>query len=135
MNKNKKPTIFDLVKKITFSKEKWDDIPEEEQKLFNNWMVNKILSMNIDYVELVNYIQKHTWMMKPKHLYMLYSNIIPKSNTYSPYIKNTNKKEYKIEQVKAVSEYFNISTKDAKEYIDMLNTEEVERITAQFNSK
>lgn len=134
MSTVKKPTIFDTVKRIMTTKDKWDDLSEYEQSLFNNWLCNKIISMNEDYVEVVNFIQKNTWLLKPQYLYTLYCDLIPKGYVFSKYIKNNNKKEYKLEQVKAVGIYFDISTKDAKEYIDMLPKEEVERITQQINS-
>lgn len=130
---DKKPTIFNLIKRIMTSKDKWEDIPEDERLLFNNYLTNKILSMNEDYIEVVNYIQKNTWILKPKYLYKLYVDIIPKGYVFSKYIKNTNKKEYNLDQVNAISKYYNISTKNAKEYIDMLPKDEVERITYQIN--
>ena len=42
-------TIFDIIKRITVTKDKWNDIPEEEKNTFNNWMCNRILSMDPDY--------------------------------------------------------------------------------------
>lgn len=130
---NKKISIFDTVKRLMTTKEKWIDLSEEEQSIFSNWMVNKVLSMNEDFVELVNTVQKHTWQMKPEHLYNLYRDILPKGFVYSKYIKSTTKKKYKDEQVKAISEYYKVSTKVAKSYIDELDEEFVENITQQLN--
>lgn len=135
MATTKKVSVFDIVKRIMTSKDDWNTIPEEERSTWNSWMVNKILSMNPDYCEVVNVIQKNTWTLKPEYLYKVYVDIIPKGYIFSKYIKNNNKTEYKLEQVKAISTYYNISTNDAKEYIDMLPSDEVERITSQINLK
>jgi hypothetical protein len=125
--------IFDIIKRITLTKDNWKDIPEDEKNSFNNYMCNRILSMDQDYCEVVNYVQKNTWQMKGEYLYNLYKDIIPKQYVYLKYIKANNKKEYKPEQVEAIQTYFEVSRKEAKEYIDMLPKEELETIIAQFN--
>jgi len=126
-------TIFNIIKRITTTKDNWCDIPEEEKNTFNNWMCNRILSMDPDYCEVVNVVQKNTFIMKGEHLYNLYKDLIPKQYKYLKYIKAKNKKEYKVEQVEAISQYFEISKKEAKEYIDMLSKEEIEYIMLQIN--
>jgi hypothetical protein len=126
-------TIFNIIKRITTTKDNWCDIPEEEKNTFNNWMCNRILSMDPDYCEVVDIVQKNTWQMKGEYLYNLYKDIIPKQYKYLKYIKAQNKKEYKIDQVEAVATYFEISKKEAKEYIDMLSKEEIDNITLQIN--
>jgi hypothetical protein len=127
--------IFNIVKRIQTTKDNWNDIPQEERDTFNNWMCNKVLSMTQNYVEVVNIIQKNTWQMKGEYLYNLYKDLIPKGYVWSKYIKASNKKEYKPEEVKAVMEYYTISSKDAKEYIDMLPKDELELITQQISGK
>lgn len=131
--KDKKPTIFDTVKRIMTTKDKWEDIPEEERAVWSNFMCNKVLSMNEDYIELVNIVSKNTWQMKPKHLYDLYKDAIPKGFTYSAYIKSKTKKTYDLKEVESIADYYKISTRTAKEYIDVLPRNEVEKITQQLN--
>jgi uncharacterized protein YfbU (UPF0304 family) len=89
--------------------------------------------MDPDYCEVVNYVQKNTWQMKGEYLYKLYKDLIPKQYKYLKYIKATNKKEYKVDQVEAVAAYFEISKKEAKQYIDMLSEDELENIILQIN--
>jgi hypothetical protein len=127
--------IFNIVKRIQTSKDNWNDIPVEERETFNNWMCNKVLSMNQDYVEVVNIIQKNTWQMKSEYLYNLYKDIIPKGYVFSKYIKAAKKQEYKSEEVEAVMKYYTVSSKDAKEYINMLPKDELELITQQIIGK
>ena len=120
--------IFDHIKNITTNKGAY--LGDEG---WNNWMVNRFLSMDQDYCEVVNVVQKNTWQMKGEYLYNLYKDLIPKQYKYLKYIKPKNKKEYKIEQVEAIQAYFEVSKKEAKEYIDMLPKSEIENITLQIN--
>jgi hypothetical protein len=127
---DKKQTIWDHLKNITTAKGEY--LGDEG---WNNWMVNRFISMNRDYCELVNYVQKNTWQMKGEYLYNLYKDIIPKQYVYLNYIKSKNKKEYKEDVLEAVQSYFEISKKEAKEYISMLPEEELNSIVSQINGK
>lgn len=127
--------IFNIVKRIQTSKDNWNDIPVEERETMNNWMCNKVLSMSQEYIEVVNIVQKNTWQMKGEYLYNLYKDIIPKGYIWSKYIKSNTKKNYKPEEIEAVQSYFQVSKKEAKEYIDMMSKDELELITQQIIGK
>jgi hypothetical protein len=119
--------IFDHIKNITTTKGSY--LGDEG---WNNWMINRYLSMDQEYCEVVNIVQKNTWQMKGEYLYNLYKDLIPKQYKYLKYIKPTNKKDYKIEEVEAVQIYFEISKKEAKEYINLLSKEEINAIQSQI---
>ena len=127
---DKKITIWDHIKNITTAKGKY--LGDEG---WNNWMVNRFLSMERDYCEVVNYIQKNTWQMKGEYLYNLYKDIIPKQYVYLKYIKTQNKKEYKEDVLEAVQSYFEVSKREAKEYIDMLSENELSIVVSQIDGK
>jgi hypothetical protein len=120
--------IFDHIKNITTNKGAY--LGDEG---WNNWMVNRYLSMDQDYCEVVNIIQKNTWQMKGEYLYNLYKDLIPQQYKYLKYIKAKNKKDYDSGEVEAVSLYFEISKKEAKEYITMLPKDELKNIISQIN--
>lgn len=120
--------IFDHIKNITTNKG-----PYLGDEGWNNWMINRYLSMDQDYVEVVNIVQKNTWQMKGEYLYNLYKDLIPKQYKFLKYIKPTKKIEYNQEEVDAVSTYFEVSKKQAKEYISMLPKDELETIKQQIN--
>ena len=121
-------TLFDHIKNITTNKG-----PYLGDEGWNNWMVNRFLSMDQDYVEVVNVVQKNTWQMKGEYLYNLYKDLIPKQYKFLKYIKPTNKIDYKQDEVDAVASYFEVSKKQAKEYINMLPKDELETIKQQIN--
>jgi hypothetical protein len=122
--------IFDHIKNITTTKGEY--LGDEG---WNNWMVNRYLSMEQDYCEVVNIVQKNTWQMKGEYLYNLYRDLIPKQYKFLKYIKPSKKKDYEPESVTAVSAYYEVSRIEAKEYIDMLPKEELELIKQQILGK
>jgi hypothetical protein len=122
--------IFDHIKNITTNKDAY--LGDEG---WNNWMVNRFLSMDQDYCEVVNIVQKNTWQMKGEYLYNLYKDLIPKQYKYLKYIKASKKNEYDAGDVEAVVTYFEVSKKEAKQYIDMLPKDELKNIIAQINGK
>lgn len=124
------PNIFDHIKNITTNKG-----PYLGDEGWNNYMINRFLSMDQDYVEVVNIVQKNTWQMKGEYLYNLYKDLIPKQYKFLKYIKPSHKNEYNIEEVEAVQLYFEVSKKEAKQYIDLLPKEELKQITQQINGK
>lgn len=118
-----KRTIWDHLKNITTTKSEY--LGDEG---WNNWMINRFLSMNRDYCEVVNYIQQNTWQLKGEYLYALYKDIIPKKSVYLKYMKSTTAKKYDEKEIEAVQSYFEVSKKEAKEYIDLLPENELEEI-------
>ena len=124
------PNIFDHIKNITTNKG-----PYLGDEGWNNWMINRYLSMDPDYCEVVNLVQKNTWQMKGEYLYNLYKDLIPQQYKFLKYIKATKKSDYKKDDIDAVKAYFEVSEKQAKEYIEMLPKEELESIVSQIYGK
>ena len=124
------PNIFDHLKNITTTKG-----PYLGDEGWNNYMINRFLSMDPDYVEVVNIVQKNTWQMKGEYLYNLYRDLIPKQYKFLKYIKPAHKSDYAAEEIEAVQLYFEVSKKEAKQYINMLPKEELKTITQQINGK
>ena len=122
------PNIFDHIKNITTTKGSYlgDDG-------WNNWMINRYLSMDPEYCEVVNYVQKNTWQMKGEYLYNLYKYLIPQQYKFLKYIKASKKSDYKKDDIDAVKAYFEVSEKQAREYIDMLPEDELRIIKQQID--
>ena len=81
-------------------------------------MVNRFLSMNSDWMELVNELQKYN--LQPKELYKLYTNILPKGKRWLRYMKGKNDMDYPEWLINIVRNKDECSRKEAKEAIDML---------------
>ena len=48
-------TIFNWINEILVSKKHWDKFTEDEQKKFSPFIINRWLSMDKDFIEIVNY--------------------------------------------------------------------------------
>ena len=51
-------TLFNWLEEITIKKSPVEKFSEEEWNVFNSYMVHRFLSMNVDYIDIVNYVQK-----------------------------------------------------------------------------
>ena len=128
VSKPKTFSIFDFIKAIIDTKQSWESFTLEQQKLFNGYMINKFLSMNSKYIETVNYVQGLN-IKDNKKIYEVYCWMIPQSkNTFSPFIKSTNKKIVLPELSKYISEHFECSITEAEEYITLTGKDFVEDI-------
>ncbi len=51
---------FDHIKNLHTKQRSWDDFNDEEKKSFNVFIINKALSMNPNYLNIVNMVQNFT---------------------------------------------------------------------------
>jgi len=117
---DKKATIFDHLSYITDKKVIWDTLSDADKKTFTPYMINKWLSMNMDFVEIVNELQKYTiGQLSAAETYKLYFDILPKQKQYNKYIKGKKSDKFNTELVELVSNHFLVSEKEAKDYIEM----------------
>jgi hypothetical protein len=126
MTPSKKFTIFDWLNEITISKRNWSEFNEEEKNEFNPYLINRFLSMNENYIELVNYIQNIPYIEKEKY-YKVYKELIPRKKVWLKYIKSTNK-ESNLELTEIISNHFEISKREAKIYLEYLRKDEIQDI-------
>ena len=122
--------IFDWLKHINQYKTPVEKFTDKDWDVFNAYMVHRFLSMNKDYIEVVNYVQEFPPQEK-KAIYKIYKEFIPKNNRWNKYIKSSTKQPNK-DLVEHIKNYFECSSKEAKEYINILETPEINRILTQI---
>ena len=84
-------------------------------------MINRFLSMNPYYIDLVNQLQVYTIStLKQKEVYKLYVDLIPKKKVYLKYIKNKAEDKYSNEMLSIMTKYFELGKKDIIDYLDIL---------------
>ena len=110
--------IWGWLNEITLNKTPVHEIAEESWNNFNSYMIHRYLSMDINYIQVVNYVQKINPQSK-KEIYTIYREMIPKRKTYLKYIKNENKRNYK-ELAEYIADYLECSLGEADEYISIL---------------
>lgn len=118
--------VFDWLKHINQYKTPVSEFTDKDWDIFNSYLVHRFLSMNPDYIEVVNYVQDFPPQEK-KMIYSIYKEFIPKNNKWNKYIKSKTKQPNK-DLVDYIKNYFECSSKEAKEYIDMLGSTEIGRI-------
>lgn len=127
--------FFSMLQAITHKKTKWEDLTEEERESFNNWIVNKFISMHEDYCGLVNVIQKNTWQMSKKNLYNVYLKLLPNNNVFFKYIKGKKSTKYNADDLKLLSTHLDLSVFELKENYDMLDHDHLADILSQIKGK
>lgn len=85
----KKKSLFDLLNDLTYNKIPWEEQTQADQKEYSTYMVNRFLSMNKDFTELVNYIQEKN--LSPRESYKVFMDILPKKKMFLKYISGKNK--------------------------------------------
>ena len=80
-------TIFDLVNDVTANNVGWEDQTTDTKRQMNQYMMNRILSMDIDLIDFVNTIQTHN--LDAEMTYNVYLSLLPKRKKFNKYIKNT----------------------------------------------
>jgi hypothetical protein len=118
--------IFEWLNEITLYKTPIEKISEDSWSSFNSWLVNKYLSMDIRYIELVNYIQTLPYENK-QQIYQIYREMIPKQKTFLKYIKSRTKRK-PATLVEYVAKHFECSLGEAEEYIDILRENGTRRV-------
>lgn len=112
--------LFDHINAI-FSNQSisyFDDLNEGDKKTFNTYIVNRGISMNHDYIELVNEIQKY--LLPPRETYLFYSQILPKGKQYNRWVKSQKRtREYEEWIIDLVCKYYECSTVEAQSCLDI----------------
>ncbi len=121
--------IFDFINEITFNKTEWDSFDEVDKKLYNNFIINRFISMNVNFIDMVNIINKYD-IPKKSH-YNFYKDLIVKQKSYSKYIKNTTKSSNK-EMIDLLCKYWECSSREAKENIQILEVDDIKSILKNF---
>jgi len=122
--------IFDWLKAINSTKPPVESFSDKDWEVWNSYMIHRFISMNPDYIEIVNYVQEFPPQEK-RMIYNIYKEFIPKNNKWNKYIKSKNKEPNK-DLVINIKNYFKCSAKEAKEYINILDTIDVDRILSSI---
>ena len=119
MPKVKRKNLFDHINAITSQQHSnyWDEITDEDKKSWSNYMVNRFLSMKMEWVEFVNEVQKYP--LKPKELYKVYTDILPKKRQWLKYIKGDKEMKYPNWVYEIVAKHLQISLREASDAVDM----------------
>jgi len=118
--------IFDWLKQVTYIKDPGSSFSDEDKATFNPYMLHRFISMYEPYIDLANYLQKF-WALTPDQIYLVYCSYLPENKIFAKYIKST-KPKANTELVGILAEYFKLSTREVKQYLNILNEEQIVEI-------
>lgn len=126
-----KLSLFDHLKHIITMQRKsyHDELTEESKKTFNPYMIQRFLSMNVDWLPLVNYINPIISTLNKGQYYRLIITLIPKQpNSFYKYIKKQSKNNIPEWLLDIFINYFKLSRKEVTDYILLLKSRNINRI-------
>ena len=119
-------SIFDWLKHINQYKTPSSKFTDKDWEVWNSYMIHRFISMNPDYIEVVNYVQELPPQEKVM-IYNIYKEFIPKNNKWNKYIKSKVKEPNK-DLVIQLKDHFKVSIREIKDYLKILDTTEINRI-------
>ena len=125
-------SLFDHINHITSKQTKgyWDSLNDREKKQWSNYMINRFLSMKMEWTDFVNEIQK--LKLDSYQLYVVYSSILPRGKQYLKYIKKKKDPIYNTQVVQKISEYFEISQSESEDYLKLLSKKQIRELVSKY---
>ena len=125
-------TPFDHLKNLHTKKRNWDEFNDEEKKNFNIYIINKALSFNPNYLNIVNLVQKYSaGQITQKEVFKIYFNLLPSKFRFYKWIKGKKEKENK-DKIEYLATHFECSTKEAKDYLSLLDKKTINNIIKNY---
>jgi len=126
-------TIFDWINQILVKKTHWNEFTEDEQKKFSPFIINRWLSMDKDFLEIVNYFQKYSiGTLEPREVYKWYCDMLPRGKRFNKYIKGKKDKKYNTELIDIMVTHFECSKLQVKDYLDLIAKDELMEILKKY---
>ena len=123
-------TIWNWLEEITYKKSPASSFSEKDWESFNSYMIHRFISMNPYYIELTNKVQTILPTEKIR-IYTVYKELIPKRKVFLKYIKG-NSSKYNTELMELLSNHFECSKKEAKEYFDILGKVKIKNLLGKM---
>ena len=127
---------FDHIKNLHTKKRCWEDFNDEEKKSFNVFIINKALSMNPNYLGIVNMVQNFTGLnqiISPKEVFNIYFNLLPNKFKFYRWIKGEKTKKEK-EKAEYLAMHFKVSTREAYDYLQILDRKTINSIIKNYKN-
>ena len=127
---------FDHIKNLHTKKRTWNDFNDEEKKSFNVFIINKGLSMNPDYLGIVNMVQNFTGLnqiLSQKEVFNIYFNLLPNKFRFYKWIKGQKNKKDK-EKAEYLAMHFKVSTREAYDYLKILDKKTINNIIKNYKN-
>jgi hypothetical protein len=118
-----KVDLWSFINDINFDKK--NIINDENKKSYSSFMINKIFSMSRETIFYANEVNKYN--LSPEINYMFYRTALPKKKRFIKYLKQNN-----IKDLPNIMKYYNVSQKQAIEYMDILSNKQIKKISDKY---
>ena len=126
-------TIIDWMNQVLVHKKSWDDFSEDEQKKFNPFIINRWLSMDREFIEIVNYFQKYSiGILEPREVYKWYCDVLPRGKRFNKYIKGKKGKKYDKKLIEILSSHFQCGKNIILDYLKLIDKNELMTILKTY---
>ena len=128
---------FEHVKNLHTKKRRWKDFNDEEKKSFNVFIINKTLSFNPNYLNIVNMVQNYTGLnqvLSQKEVFNLYYSLLPTKFKFYRWIKGEKNKKDK-EKAEYLAMHFKISIREAYDYLQILDKKTIKSIIKNYKNE
>jgi len=127
----KKMGLFDHLNAITVSKIDFDINNDEQAKSYNNYMINRFVSMTDMFVSVVNEINRYD-VPKDVH-YNYYKAVLPKRKYYFKYMKQKTDVDEHTREL--LCEYFQCANGEIEQHLKILTKEQIKTITDVYKHR
>ena len=115
------------------TKKHWNEFTEDEQKKFSPFIINRWLSMDKDFLEIVNYFQKYAiGTLEPREVYKWYCDILPRGKRFNKYIKGKRDKKYDSELISLLTSHFECSKVEVRQHLELIDNIELKEILEKY---
>lgn len=112
-------SLFDHIKNLFTKESAWDEMSDTDKKNFSGYMINRFISMDMNFVEVVNYVQSYN--LPPRELFEVYFDVLPKQKGFfKKYIKGERQKTYNPELINMLTRHYNLSELEIEEALDII---------------
>lgn len=122
---NQSKELFDFINGITEnqSTDFFDSLTDSEKKKYkaSRYLIHRFLSMNSNYLPVVNELQKYSNIPDRCH-YLFLTNILPRGKQYNKYIKGAKEEKYEKWLIALVANHYDVSINEAIDYLEIYYT-------------
>ena len=122
-DKHRTKNLFDHLKELTEGTDSlyWSNLTGGEKVEFQPYMINRFLSMNPEWIDLVDELQKFTIGILPKDkVFALYHEILPKGRVFLRYVKAKSRPTIPDALATMLMRYFESAESEMRENFDLL---------------
>lgn len=114
-------TLFEHVSNVFQRKDKWKDLSESDKKSFSTYMVNRFISMHMDFLPFIADMQLYTMsVLSPAQVHDLYVDVFPKQKFFVKYIKGEKDVKFNKELIVHIATSAELPTTEVEWYLHYL---------------